>query len=362
MTQAVKQKSFRTRFLLPAARLAVSLLLGTAALGAQVRGLGVTRFGYSHYPSAIEYIEQGNQWKRHVDVLTGEAPSPWQYRVLSAWIADGVIRSCGAFGVNHPVAVGFLGLRWLQNIAILLAALWLYRLMGLSESASFLGASIVAATMMQAIYDSDLSIDTYFDVLFYLLAAVAVISERRIWLLALVSLSVLNRETSLLIPFIGLVNAITWSPRFVVRPKVAIISGLGMGIGLLEMALVRHALGPSLMFEPYGVSIGVERLLSNLTNPESYLQWTVVFGIIPFLSVFGLRRAPRAVREIWWIVVPVWLLIHLPLAILAETRLFLVPTAIAFIPATLFLVCGRVDAKARERTSDVSVDSLYRGD
>ena len=61
-------------------------------------------------------------------------------------------------------------------------------------------------------------------------------------------------------------------------------------------------------------------------------------SIVSVLSLFGLRSAPQAFRNIWLLMVPGWVAVHLALAAIAETRLFLVPMALVLIPCTLFLV------------------------
>ena len=59
-------------------------------------------------------------------------------------------------------------------------------------------------------------------------------------------------------------------------------------------------------------------------------------GIIPFLALFSYRKWPHELKVFFWLIVPVWFLVHLFASTMAETRLFLVPYALIFIPGALF--------------------------
>ncbi len=69
----------------------------------------------------------GGQLQEHDNVLTGQAPNPWQYRVLSEIVAEGFIDLFRLLRIQDPVGFGFISFRLLQNIAIFLLAFALYR-------------------------------------------------------------------------------------------------------------------------------------------------------------------------------------------------------------------------------------------
>lgn len=320
----------------------VSSLLGSVALVAQVRALGLSQFGYFDTPSALHYIENGNQWTRHQSVLAGEAPSPWQYRVFSVWVNQWAIDSCSALGANRPVAAGFLSVRWLQNFAILGLAASLYRRLGLSLPTTLLGVSILAAAMGQAVFDSDLSTNTYFDVVFYLVAAVLVLHGRLVWVIPVVAMAALNRETSILIPLLMVAGEWRRRPVPPVSRYTLALSAVAVTLFVAEFFGLRAFYGARPLFEPYGVSPGLDLVFANVLNWQSWFQLILSFGIVPVLSLFGLRSAPTVLRNIWVLIVPGWIGVHLALAVIAETRLFLVPMALAFVPCALFLVTTSV--------------------
>ena len=116
------------------------------------------------------------QLQRHDDVLTGQAPNPWQYRVLSEIVVEGFIDLFRFLRVQDPISFGFIVFRLLQNIAIFLLAFALYRQTSTSKLLPFIGIVLLACTIKNGFYDNDLSFNTYFDVIFYL-AAVLLILE-----------------------------------------------------------------------------------------------------------------------------------------------------------------------------------------
>ena len=116
------------------------------------------------------------------------------------------------------------------------------------------------------------------------------------------------------------------------------ISGVAGILFAIEFFGLRAIYGTRPLFEPYGVSAGIELIITNLVSWQSWFQLILTFGIVPVLSLFGLRSSPRILRNMWLLMVPAWIAVHLAMAVIAETRLFLVPMALVLIPCTLFLV------------------------
>jgi hypothetical protein len=68
-----------------------------------------------------------------------------------------------------------------------------------------------------------------------------------------------------------------------------------------------------------------------------------VLGIVPLIALYGWRMWPPALRTFFRAVVPIWFVVHVVAAILAESQLLLVPRALVFIPGAL-LAIGRLPA------------------
>lgn len=70
-----------------------------------------------------------------------------------------------------------------------------------------------------------------------------------------------------------------------------------------------------------------------------YITWVQLFGtlgVLPILAVWSARRWPRPLQAFFWAIVPVWIVVHPFVSVLAEARLFLVPLTMIFIPGALF--------------------------
>jgi hypothetical protein len=59
----------------------------------------------------LRYLDRGLGIQRHQAVMDGRAGNPWQYRVLSEYIVEGMLRSARAIGIRHPVHNAFIAFR-----------------------------------------------------------------------------------------------------------------------------------------------------------------------------------------------------------------------------------------------------------
>jgi hypothetical protein len=281
------------------------------------------------------YLE-GGQLEHHRQVLSGTAGDPWQYRVFSEYLAEGLIRLAGLLGVAHPAATVFVALRVAQNAAIFVAA-WLYfRWLGLAELAAWLGVGCLAGGMMQGYYNSDLQLSTYFDLLFYLLAGLIIRSGRRLWLIVpLTALAAFTRETGGLIPVMLAAAALTRQAPG--RREGLIIASVSLCLyGTIILGL-RYAYAPqATLLRTVGHTPGsIDTLVFNLTRAITYVKVVGVMGIFPVIALYAYREWPGVLRAFFWGVVPVWVVIHLLTTMAAEARYFLVPQALVFIPGAL---------------------------
>jgi hypothetical protein len=64
--------------------------------------------------------------------------------------------------------------------------------------------------------------------------------------------------------------------------------------------------------------------------------------------VFSYQTWPRALKIFFWVVVPAWFGVHFFTALVAETRLLLVPLALVFIPGALFGIAGGTKLNEQE--------------
>lgn len=314
-------------------------LLAPAGLAAACLLLGI----FSTYQHAAElgltYLDTGTQFARHQAILDGVAGNPWQYRVLAAYLADIVMRGLGALGIPHHVAAAFILVRLAQDSVNAALAYVYYRRLGISAGLALLGISVLAWGTSYATYDSDLQFSTHFDITFYLIAAIALVSGRYLCVVAVTALAAFNRETSGLIPFMVLALAL----RTTRGPDRTGLLAAGLSAASFGAVFVglRLVFGNQPLLIPYEHSPGWDLLRFNLGRPVTWIRVFSTLGIVPALALIGYRRWPRPLVTMCWTLVPAWFLIHWVGAVAAESRLFLVPQAVVLIPGALFFAQER---------------------
>lgn len=279
------------------------------------------------------YFNNGNQLIRHERVLNGEAGNPWQYRVLTAWMVEGTIRVMRAMDTPAPNAAAFAFFRFVQDLLIFLAAVFYYRKLGITQIQAILGAMLLAWGTSYAHYDSDLQFNTFFDIFFYLLAGTAIVSARPLWIVPITFFAALNRETSGLIPV--LCFAAAYVAGKMPRLKAAYVAGASLTIYTVIFFALRLSYGAQELIIPYGQTPGLVLLFYNLFRPVTWWQLLLTLGIVPIVALAGYRTWTAELRAFFWTLVPLWVVIHFFGAVVAESRLFLVPQALIFIPGAL---------------------------
>ena len=288
---------------------------------------------------ADNYIH-GAQLARHEAVLQGQAPNPWQYRVLSEYVAEGFIRLFQFLKVQDAISFGFGSLRVLQNLAIFLLAFALYRKVSSSKAIALLGIFLLASSMKNAFYDNDLSFNTYFDLIFYLLAVLLILDRKYYWVILVTAFAALNRETGGLIPFLALAALVNEELPIHKRLLPFLLSGAVFAAIFLGL----HLLYPNRpLYIPYEVVPGYPMLIYNVTRAFTWNQLFSTLGLIPAIGSLFIFNWPRLWQRFFLIMCPAWFAIHFMLSIAGETRLFLVPLALIFIPGVLFAVKYLID-------------------
>jgi len=288
--------------------------------------------------TGVEFI-LGDQLDRHRQVLAGVAIDPWQYRLLPELVVEAAIRSVRWIGVENPTLPAFAIVRVVQNLLIFLIAALYWGRLGVSKGMTVLGLAMLAWGFSYAGYGSDLAFSTYFDVLFYLLAAWLIVLHRLGWTVTVVALAALNRETSALIPLLVLAVGIRPADLSGLVDRRALkMAASGLFVFLLEYGLVRFLLGPRPTMRPYGHALGLDLLGLNLSWIYSYFSTAAAFSVIPWLALVFWKGWPPILKRFFWAIVPIWLVAHLFLGAMAEARLLLVPHVIVLLPAALSVV------------------------
>lgn len=290
---------------------------------------------FEHVTNA-DAIDLATQLERHRRMLEGtsEFYNPWQYRIFATWLLEGTLQIFRTVLPQADPSIAFISLRVVQNIFLFYLCLSYFKLLGIrSHLLSLVGLFIICLTMGNSTFHSDLSFNTYFDVMFYVVAGVLILTDRWMWIVILMIPATLNRETSALIPFMALAP-FTWlnlNHRLVhvfsaCIVFVAIFISLRLYYGFPAAASIHGMTSPNEFF------------VYNITFLRLY---PLLFGTLGFLPIFVLLRfkeLPQLLQHWFWLIIPVWMAVHLFKALAVETRLFLVPHVLIFVPAFLLLI------------------------
>ena len=309
---------------------ALIVALALATVYVQYRGLLVESGGRDPQ----QFIEVDLR-ERHDAILDRSQGDPWRYRLLSEWGAEGALRAADLAGFAKPAVVGFLGFRVLQNLVIFWL-MWLFlRKLGIGWFESLLGLGLLAWGFTQALHHQAMSFNTYGDIAFYLAGALLILHRRWWWVVPLSVLAAVNRETSGLIPVMLMALAWPLGWRGEEGRRALKIGGIALVAFAATYGIVRLAVGPGFFIEADGKSPGLELLDHNVARG---MTWDFVFqtlNVLPLLALLAWRHWPPELKAFGVAVAPAWIAIHLFTAVLAESRLLLVPLAIVFIPGVL---------------------------
>ncbi len=309
------------------------VVLGCAAL---LSVLGVWyQVSIMDYQGGLAWYERV-QWERTTQVMHGEQGTPWQYRLFTDSIVYGTVRLFEAAGLPRPIGTAFVLIRLVQNLVMFTLFVAYGRKLGLTVFEGLLGIGLLSWGMCHGLYDTDMTFNTYSDMSIFLAAALLILHGRFGWLIPLMVIAPLNRETSGCIPFMLLFSQWRWDTRPRVPRRVWIIFGICLALWLGVVGGLRLVYG----LRPYivptaGKSPIFPLLWFNLTWWRTWVFLFATLGLMPLLALYSWRSWPTTLRRYFWAVVPVWFPAHFCLAHAPETRLFLVPQVLIFLPGAL---------------------------
>jgi len=283
------------------------------------------------------------QEKVHTQMMNGVAGNPWQYRILSDWLISYLIRFMNSMGIPNPSASAFIAFRFMQCMLIFLFGGLYYRKLGLSLYANLIGLSILAWGMSHSLYNSDLSFNSFFDLAFYLAAAILIMDRKMIWIPLLMIPAAFNRETSILIPFMTIAFSLFHDDHADINKPALIYAITGFLLFLVIAVGLRLFYGEQQFLTADGYSPGIGLVILNLSRWATWEQLLITLGLIPFLALFAYPSWIRPLNIFFWVVVPVWFAVHFFAALVAESRLLLVPQALVFIPGMLLGLVNKAE-------------------
>jgi len=250
----------------------------------------------------------------HLQMLTGTAPAPNQYRPLTPWLAE----------LLRPLMPGSDLVAAYYFIRSLVAGVTLfcfdrYLRVWFSPAAAAGGALCLAALTpfgyFHVVQESD-----PINLLVFVLAYWALARERDLLLIPLVLVGTLNRETTAMIPALYLVIRYgRVRPGQLVGRTAALAGAWAVVYGGMLLAYGRHA-----------YYCDVLMLGQNLSSPLPTLYALLSFGALWVLALLGARSGPAMLRRALWLVPP-YVVLHYIVAIAQEVRLYL-PLAPILVP------------------------------
>jgi hypothetical protein len=337
-----------------------------------------------------------DQYERHMQFLNRESLfyNPWQYRVLMPWTIEGMyfiydntinkvfdiekkinVYLPGDEGTKYENTrkmlalmktpgfvkynIVFVALRFLLHLGIFFMCFKLYRLFVKSDWLIVFGLMFVALSMGNSIFNSDLSFNTYMDILLYLVAAYVILTKRSAWwIIPVMILGALNRETSALILVMFVASKIpvervwdvvllkwkSWPVRDIL---IAVVGGV---IFVSIYVAIRSYYGYR---EPYKwpVPMGWPNLKWNFASVHTIrtiFENVGTYSILPIVCILGFKKLDMFFRKGLLFVALPWFIVHFWTVVGYESRVFMMPTfLLKFHKPGIFKGCSLPDAQDR---------------
>ncbi len=252
----------------------------------------------------------------HQQMIGGTAPAPNQFRPLTPWLAEWL----RLILPGHNLYLSYLLLRGLVT-GVTLFVFDRYMRVWFAPAAAAAGALALAAiipfTYYRVIQESD-----PIALLMVTLSFWALARERDLWLIPLVLIGTLNRETSALIPAVYFLSRWRERPAKELAWRTAVL--------VAAWALVYFGMIAVYGWRPYYCDTVMWP--QNIQSVYPTLQLVLVYGAIWVLAALGARQAPAMLRRTIWLVPP-YIALHYVVALVNEVRLFL-PLAPILIPSS----------------------------
>lgn len=288
----------------------------------------------------------------HQSIITGNANEPYRYRILSNWALQVV------FDFTHPVSPPHwtdeyrsmyektaLGFRVAQNFLIFLLTIKYLATLGFSYSTRFVGVALLSFAMGFAFYQANLSFYTYTEVALLLLAGILINMKRDWWVLPVTVIATLNREGAIFIPimyFINRVSEFEWrtNPKTKISTYKVLLPPILSALFFVFVSIgLRYFIGQSATYSEsrYGnVYPGIELFYLNVVNRNTWIGLTQMYGVL-FMTLAFIKHWTKSLKwHLLFFAIP-WFLAVFIFGSADETRLFLAPLVMVFIPAALHL-------------------------
>ena len=274
--------------------------------------------GMLHWQS-VDRSWRDYQADEHMRVIAGNFIDPDQYRILTYELAEGLVRLGLPIHSAHEV--------WrVMFTSLSLFVFYRYARGWFSPMVAIMGMFMLAAAIPLTYIYYMMQVADPLNMLVFFVAFWVIREERDIWLLPLVGIGMLNRETPAIIPVFY--AAIRWGRPW--REWVPLtVATFVLAVAVYEG--LRLVIGP----RPYCCSTGpIEHLIVNFTDWRAYVDALGVLNIALWGGWIGWRRRPQFLRRAA-LVIPLFMVPYLLFGTVREARYYL-PMLAILIPMVLF--------------------------
>ena len=286
---------------------------------------GFLHFLYIDYPDADQIFDQMQKIAGH------QAESPYQYRILlplvTLWLARAAHAVAGMDVRRAALELHIL----LQALGTMcgLVAFYFYLRRWFSEIVAAAGALYVAAVLPIGFIFYFYQPWSQWDLLVFTLGLWLIDEDRYVWLLLLLIVATLIRETAC---FLFVIYALVYLGRKPL-PALAAICAAGGIVWLALQVGMRMAFGIAPHVGAARPDALSYRFIYNLTHFDTYFLLALYFGPLWILAFRGLKKKPQVLaRAIWF--TPVFTLVYLVASNIHEVR-YLVELCPVIVPSAL---------------------------
>jgi hypothetical protein len=255
----------------------------------------------------------------------------------------------------------FIFFRFVEHLLIFYLSwkLWNYFLK--SRWLIFFGINFLALALGNSVAAADLSFNTYLDIIFYLLTAIIFVYKKNpLWLFPIILFGAFNRETCIMIPALYFISQTDFTQFSFKKMNIKNISFPKLPLWLQTIALyiIYFSIFIGLRMH-YGyrspqrwkVPSGLPMLKLNLFSAvgvKGYFELLGTFGVIPFIILYNFKKFPHLLKKWFLFIVPVWFAVHYVSVVAYETRTFIMPMVLIFMPMVLWLIEKEISSNSEQ--------------
>jgi hypothetical protein len=253
----------------------------------------------------------------HHDILSGNAQSPYRYRVLVPIITEGLSLILSIFTSPSNALKLAYHVYFYTSVFTMFTLLFYYTKLFFPKLISLIGVLFVASTVGIALQDHYYQPWTFLEVIFLILGLILIYKKKYVALVFCILIATLNRETAILIPLLFFFTNCNFKNIFSQKKEI-FITALFFMIWFLVYGGLRLYLGEDTR------SITITEIWNvNMNHIEDAITNNLLFfGIFWIFMIKGIKHVDNFIKRSI-LVVPFYLVLILVYGIWFEVRLLI---------------------------------------